>query len=181
MHTGKAIAMETLEGRSFFSASPTSLDLSDASIEVPGRDVAAIGMDLEIARDQLVRRGLAASEPTSEPSISVRDVKVNEGNAGTAFALFEVTMSEARSFPVTVNFKTVDGTASARGGDYVRQRGQVTFSPGSLSQLVAVVIRGDRTVEPDETFHLVLSRPTVGAFAKGAATCTIVNDDLAAL
>ena len=40
------------------------------------------------------------------PSLSINDVTVTEGNSGTANAVFTVSLSEASSQAVTVNFAT---------------------------------------------------------------------------
>jgi chitinase len=42
---------------------------------------------------------------------------------------------------------------------------------------VTVTVRGDRTRDPSETFHLRLSRPAGATIADGDALGRIVNDD----
>jgi hypothetical protein len=52
----------------------------------------------------------------------------------------------------------------------------VTIPYGQLSKLVAVTIRGDTTVEPDETFYGAISNGSV-SILDGVGVATITNDD----
>ena len=65
------------------------------------------------------------------PSISVRDVVVVEGNAGTTQATFVVALSGAASQSVSCSFATANGTAIA-GSDYIATSGALTFAPGEV-------------------------------------------------
>lgn len=110
------------------------------------------------------------------PVISIADVSVAEGNAGTTNAVFTVTISNASSTAASVDWATANGTALA-GSDYTAANGRLTFPPGTTSQTVMVAISGDTTHEPDETFRVVLSAPAGAAIGDGTATGTITNDD----
>ncbi len=59
---------------------------------------------------------------------------------------------------MTVNYATANGTATA-GSDYVAQTGNLTFTAGQTSKTIAVVVNGDTTVEPNETFVVNLTEP----------------------
>ncbi len=114
---------------------------------------------------------------TTLPSLSVADVSVAEGNAGTSTASFTVTLSAAASGPVTVMVATADVTAVA-GQDYVASTQTLTFPAGTTTQSFDVTINGDTTQEPDETFSVTLSNPTGAALgAMSTATGTITDDD----
>lgn len=112
------------------------------------------------------------------PSIGISDAAVAEGNAGTVLAAFTVTMSRTSVQPVTVQWATVNDTATAP-SDYVAASGQVlTFSPGQLSQPVSVAVNGDTVDEADETFFVNLSNPSASATLGDAQGIgTIVDDD----
>nr|WP_267115240.1 putative Ig domain-containing protein [Xanthomonas sacchari] len=112
----------------------------------------------------------------AQPSLSIGDVSVTEGNSGTTTATFPVTLSAASGQTVTVNYATTDGSANA-GSDYVAHSGTLTFLPGITTQNVAVTINGDTTVEPDETFTVNLSGASNATIARATATGTILNDD----
>jgi hypothetical protein len=111
------------------------------------------------------------------PSLSINDTNVNEGNTGTNVAIFTVTLSAASGQTVTVNFTTADGTATA-GSDYVANSGTLTFSPGTTTQNVNVMVNGDSVNEADETFFVNLTSPTNATISDGQGMGTIFNDDL---
>lgn len=112
------------------------------------------------------------------PSIFVSDAEVVEGDSGQQAMEFEVTLSESSEETVTVDFATVDGTATA-GSDYTAVSGTLTFQPGQTSQTVVVSIIGDKALEADEAFALRLSNPSNAALADSEATGTILNEDTA--
>ncbi len=112
------------------------------------------------------------------PSLSISDVTVTEGNAGTVAAVFTVSLSASSASLVTVDYATANGSATA-GSDYVATSGTLTFNPGTTSQSVTVTVNGDTVVEPDETFFVNLTNPTNATLAKGQGQGTILNDDTA--
>ncbi len=78
--------------------------------------------------------------------------------------------------PVTVDYATTDGTATA-GSDYTAVNGTLTFAPGVTEQEVRVPITGDETVEPNESFFVNLSNPVNDVIADGQGEATILDDD----
>lgn len=59
-----------------------------------------------------LQRMVSFANPGPPPQISINDVTVTEGNAGTTLATFTVSLS-APGGPVTVNYATANGTAVA--------------------------------------------------------------------
>ena len=96
------------------------------------------------------------SWPQPPPSVSINDVFVTEGNTGSTNATFTLTLSYPYDAPVTVDYETADGDATA-GSDYTATSGSVTFAAGVTSMNVAVPILGDRVGEADEIFFVNLS------------------------
>jgi photosystem II stability/assembly factor-like uncharacterized protein len=113
------------------------------------------------------------------PSLSINDVSVPEGNAGTAAATFGVTLSTASPLTVTVAYATANGTATA-GSDYVAASGTLTFPPGATTRSIPVTVNGDTLVEPNETFFVNLSAATNATIADAQGVGTINNDDFVA-
>jgi uncharacterized repeat protein (TIGR03806 family) len=109
-------------------------------------------------------------------TLSIGNAARAEGNSGTASLGFVVTLSAPQSAAVTVAYATAPGTATA-GVDYNTASGTVTFNPGEVSRPINIVINGDTTVEPDETFVVTLSAPVNATLANATATGTITNDD----
>jgi hypothetical protein len=108
------------------------------------------------------------------PSLTVGDISVTNGTSGTTPAVFTVSLSAASSTPVTVNYATADGQATA-GSDYTATSGTLTFAPGQTSQTVTVSVLGDLLYDFQETFTLNLSAPTGATLARSQATATIVS------
>lgn len=77
------------------------------------------------------------------------------------YAVFTVTLSEVQTTDVTVNYVTVDGTATG-GLDYVPTSGTVTIPAGSQTATIKVEILSDEIIEGTEIFYVQLSAP-VGA------------------
>ena len=110
------------------------------------------------------------------PALSVGDVSMREGDSGTAELMFIVTLDKAATGPVTVNYATADGTATA-GSDYAVLTGTLTFAAGETSKMVHVVVNGDTAVEAAETFSLTLSGATGATIADATAVGQITDDD----
>jgi len=115
-----------------------------------------------------------------EPRLSIGDASIREGKSGTKVMTFTVTLSAAYDEPVTVNFATRDGTATAADSDYVATSGTLSFAPGETVKTIAVVVKGDRKREADEYFDVLLSAASVNALILPGYTSgrgTIFNDD----
>ena len=67
-------------------------------------------------------------------SISISDLSVVEGNAGTTTGSFSVNLSRSVELPESVHFATSDGSAIA-GHDYVATAGTITFNPEKRRRL----------------------------------------------
>lgn len=113
----------------------------------------------------------------NEPRIDVGDTSLTEGNSGTKYATFTVTLSAAYDQSVTAYFATQNGSATA-GIDYQAASGTLTFAPGQTSRSVAVTVYGDTQIENNEDVWLVLSNPSGNALiGDGSGYGLILNDD----
>jgi hypothetical protein len=115
--------------------------------------------------------------PLPPPAISISGVSLTEGNSGTKPATFQVTLSHPTDDAVTVDFETVDGTATVAGMDYLMAAGRIAFEPGETSASIVVTIVGDAIEEPTESFTVLLFAPVNATIATGEATGVIQNDD----
>jgi chitinase len=113
------------------------------------------------------------------PSLRIVDAAISEGTgSGTTLLRFLVTLSEASTSAVTVNFATTPGTATA-GTDYTTASGTLTIPAGNLFGFVEVPVIRDAVLEADETLTVTLSGATGGAtIAIATAVGTILNDDV---
>jgi subtilisin-like proprotein convertase family protein len=68
-------------------------------------------------------------------------------------------------------------TISTSTGDFVATAGTLTFAPGVTRMTFAVPVRGDASVEGNETFTANLSLPVNATIADGVGLGTILDDD----
>ena len=118
----------------------------------------------------------ATSVAAQQPSISVRDAVVTEGNSGTTPATFVVALSGPSSQSVSCSFATSNGTATA-GSDYVATSGTLTFAPGETEKPVVVLVNGDTVDEQQETYFLDISNVQNATVNSSRGTGFIVDDD----
>lgn len=111
-----------------------------------------------------------------QPNASIADISSSEGNAATKPFVFEVTLSKSFSKPVSISYKTVDGTAKS-GEDYVNSEGTITIQAGAAKGTISVDVIGDDTKKGDETFMVRLSNPANCFLIRETAVATIINDD----
>ena len=107
-------------------------------------------------------------------ALSVADAAATE--AAGASIDFVVRLSRAASGPVTVDYATADGSATA-GADYTAASGTLTFSSSQTSKTVSVTVLDDTHDDGGETFTLRLSNAAGARIADSEATGTIENSD----
>ena len=102
-----------------------------------------------------------------------------EGKKGkTTLFTFTVTLSAAYDQPVTMSFRTVNGTAKTSDNDYVAKTGTLTFAPGETTKTITIEVKGDSKKEANETFYLDLfGNSSNSLFTKNRGIGTILNDD----
>ena len=109
---------------------------------------------------------------TSTPSVSIAG---GSGTEGTNTSIsFTVTLDEAATDTVTVDYATSDGTADG-GDDYTAKSGTLTFDAGTTSKTISVSIADDTDNESDETFTVTLSNASGADLGTATATGTIRN------
>src|SRR5204863_282419 len=111
------------------------------------------------------------------PTLSINDVTLNEGNAGTTNFVFTVTRTGSLAASSSVKFATADATATA-GGDYTATMGTLNFAANQATATITVAVNGDTAVETDETFSVNLSGATGATLSDGTGVGTITNDDV---
>ncbi len=113
-------------------------------------------------------------------TLSINDVSVNEGNAGSTNATFTVTRSGGDDGAVSATWTLGFGTADA--ADFANGQatsGTVNFADGEISKTITIAIAGDTVMEANETYTVTLSAPTGGAsIGDGSGAGTIVNNDV---
>ena len=100
-------------------------------------------------------------------SLSITDVSLAEGDAGTTDFVFNVSLSKPADSTITVDFTTNDGTATTADSDYIIAAGSLSFLAGTSVQSITVTVNADVTVEPDEIFTVDLSNPNLATIFDG--------------
>lgn len=116
------------------------------------------------------------TQHVARPALVAQSASLEEGDAAHD-ALVRISLTEAATSPVTVDYRTVDGTAKA-GDDYLESHGTLLFDPGQTSAAIPIRILGDTTVEPDETFRIELANVNGAAVAAAPIELVLANDDL---
>lgn len=109
---------------------------------------------------------------------------VVEGNAGTAYLVVPVTLSDSSTQTVTIQWATGSAPGSPAGWadpavDFTPASGTITFAPGETSKSITIEVIGDTVVEPDETVLITLGHAINARLGVplGLASGVIVNDD----
>ena len=119
---------------------------------------------------------ISTSTPTL-PTISINDVTLAEGNAGTTSFVFTVTRSN-NAGAISVDYSTADGTAAAPLDYTAISATTINFAVGgALTQTVTVLVNGDTTVEPNKQFFVNLSNCVGCNITDLQGVGTIINDD----
>ncbi|WP_207429085.1 Calx-beta domain-containing protein [Pedobacter sp. SYSU D00535] len=113
---------------------------------------------------------------------------VTEGDNGTKNVTYTATVDKAVQGGFTVDYDTIDGSATDADNDYESSTGKLTFTGTSAgeTQTFTLVINSDRKIEADENFSVVLNnllssvtkRP---AFQTTPVVTKITNDDSGAI
>jgi len=118
-------------------------------------------------------RGFIQTLNINVPGLKINDVEVPE-NGGPA--VFTVTRTGPTNNPVTVNYATANGSATAP-ADYTAVSGTLSFGVGETTKPIPVPINDDTVGEPDETFTVNLSAPTGAAIVDGVGQGKIVDNE----
>ncbi len=162
-------------------------DLWEITVEPSGNDDVTISIgpsptDCTAAGAVCTNAGTALSGTATTTvggppiTVSVTDASATEGAALT----FVVSLSEASSDRVTVQYATAGGTATS-GTDFTAASNTLTFEANETTETVTVATTDDSVDEQDETLTLTLSNPTNATLDDATATGTINDNDTSPL
>ena len=121
--------------------------------------------------------GTATIEADPIPELRISDAApVAEGNS----AVFTVSLSTLSSQVVTVEYRTVDGTADA-GSDYTDTSGTLRFDPLEPTKTIEVPVLTDSMSEPSEDFEVELRSPSRATLGDARGLGTIAADPMPGL
>ena len=159
--TLKTVAVTMLDDALAEDDETFSLNLANATGGIAIADAAGLGT---IQNDD------------ADPTVSVSNAAVVEGDTGTTTLSLPVTLSGPSGREVDVDYATSDGTANA-GSDYTATSGTLVFAVGETSKQIHITVAGDYADEGDETLTVTLSGLFNADPGTLAATGTITNDD----
>lgn len=110
-------------------------------------------------------------------TLAIGDVSLVEGDDAGALAVFPVRLSSAQPGPVSVNFGTADGTATAASGDYDARVGTLNLPTGVTSATVFVKVNGDYDPEALEAFTLTIAGSSGPTINRATGTGGVIDDD----
>ncbi len=112
------------------------------------------------------------------PGLGVENAVVREGSDGTKILSFTVRLEGDHSRPVSVQYRTLDDSASAESGDYIPVSGTLSWAAGdNSSRLVEVTTNGDTVFEADEFFRLQLLESSGAVIRLQEGFGFILNDE----
>lgn len=168
----------------------TAGETQTVSVEIAGETLVELDetlfVNLSNVSNASVTLGDAQGQGTivnnDSATVSIDDVTMLEGDAGTTAFTFSATLSGDVDVGVDVDFDTADDTATVADSDYQANSGTISFA-GTMGEVqsITVQVNGDAVLEPDETFLVDLSslvamgRDVTIADAQGVGT--IVNDE----
>jgi PKD repeat protein len=109
------------------------------------------------------------------PGVSF-DLEASNGDEATSPATLSVSLSEASSETITVDYAVTGGT-STPGEDYTLYPGTLIFNPGITLQIIFIDIEDDTLAENDETIEVTLSSPTNANLGTTTSHVYTINDN----
>jgi hypothetical protein len=164
------------------SQTVTVLVSGDATVELDeGFTVTLSNASAGLALGSTTASGTILNDDKSTVSIAALSATKPEGNSGTTFYTFAITLDQAGVAGQSVNWSvTGAGAHAADGADFggALPAGSVSFAAGEISKVISIAVAGDPAVEFDEGFKVTLSDPS-SALILGLSTAsgTIQNDD----
>jgi len=160
---------------------PNEPDSNTATYADDAQALRAIGIDLRafgvgraatLSYLQIIDPGAETIETTDELIQALTGLGISSDNE----LIFIVSLSKLSFNPITVDYTTLDGTATA-GDDYFATSGTLLFNPGTLTMTVSVPMLNDSLTEGDETLYLQLSNPVNATINDGTGEGTILDDE----
>jgi hypothetical protein len=158
-YTNATVGSVTIPANSNSSPPLTIAVVNDTALEAPETVVLTTGIITNSRYNGITVANSPSSltiEDNDNATITVNGpISVTETNAGVVNAVFRVRLSNPTGEAFTLNYATIDGTASAADDDYTPTSGTLSFS-GATAQFfdVSVPVKGDLKIEQNETFTL---------------------------
>ncbi|MCB1716074.1 MAG: tandem-95 repeat protein, partial [Candidatus Competibacteraceae bacterium] len=128
--------------------------LDPAAVTVSSVDAGTVGASTDT--------GTGTIENDDTATLTIDNVTLTEGDAGTTAFVFTVTLDTAVDGGLAVAYTSNDGTATLADSDYTDNDGSLSFTgTAGETQTITVQVTGDTVVEADELFSVVLGAITL--------------------
>lgn len=116
---------------------------------------------------------------TGDPDarLTIADAGIDEGDSGSVDLVFTVSLTEAVTGIVTVDYETDGNSTATQGVDYTASSGTLTFNSGEREQSFPVPVIGDDLAEGDEIFRVRLSNVIGEALIGDSVAAGIIRGD----
>jgi hypothetical protein len=120
-------------------------------------------------------------EPPDLPAMTIGNVLVEEGDAGTRLARVTVSISKPVGYATGAVFRTfrVGIVGPQPGSDYAAKEGVITIPAGETSAVITIKVYGNYVEEPDEQFGVLIRDHQAARVSRSSGRVTIRNDDRA--
>jgi hypothetical protein len=154
-------------------------------VHVNGDDVHEQNETFSFRLSDPINARLGDSEATTtiidddpEPTLSIGDITVPEGNSGPKAVSMKVSLSNPTDSIVTFTVSTANKTAVAP-TDFVEITDGTsnTLLIGELEKTITVTVNGDQLLEPTESLLVILSNATNAILGDAVGELTLTNDD----
>lgn len=180
---GTATVREDFGDRAETLTFPPDVTQMSVTLDIPGDGITEGDEEFYVFGADAVGASLAKSTAVvgilddDRAQVSVSDAVSEEGSASAPGVLrFSVTLAKASSAPVTIELRTVAGSATAA-TDYVHVACTVTIAPSQLFLTVDIGLVGDASAEADESLELVIVRIENGDAVDPSGEGLILDDD----
>jgi len=93
------------------------------------------------------------------PSVSFDEAQ-SQVHENASPANISVSLSNALTHTVTVDYAVTTSGTATRGVDYILEDGRLSFNAGQITQIISIAIIQDNLNEPNETIEITLSNPS---------------------
>lgn len=111
------------------------------------------------------------------PILDSTDVSIFERDTGVRAAEVPVRLTKPSEDEVTVDYETIDGSATAPSDYEAQGPGTLTFAPGETEKTLSIAVVGDTLEEGDESFRVLFSGQSNAELGDRQATVTIRDDE----
>ncbi|WP_256012535.1 Calx-beta domain-containing protein [Desertivirga xinjiangensis] len=90
-------------------------------------------------------------------TLTINNPTITEGDTGTQDLVFSVTLNNPTGTGFNISYATQDGTATAADDFISAGSASLTFGGAAGTQAITIPVKGDRKIEANETFSVLLS------------------------